>query len=252
MKKNIFSFSIVMLFHGILCAQQFISSGTIEYEVKTNIQKTMGTGIWADLMKEGLPSFSTSYYTLTFSDNKSVYKFDHWLPGLKLPEYMKTPEEAQVWYNNYDSDSMNMVKLFAGTQFVINDSIRKKDWKLENEYRIIAGFNCKKAVAIMFDSVYVFAFYTEEILLPGGPFSINGLPGTVLGVTIPRMYSSWIATKVNVTGVKPGDIKPVRAKNTYTRASLKDFFSTRIQDWFDEDDPESMKEKDRMLWSFFL
>ena len=243
---------LIFLFHGIVHAQQFISSGSIEYEVRTNLKKTLGSGVWAELMKSELPDFKTGYYTLTFSGNKSIYKFDHWLPGMKLSTYLKEPDEGQVYFNNYKSDSMNMVKIYAGTEFVISDSIRKKDWKLENEYRLIAGFNCKKAVAVVFDSVYVFAFYTEEILLPGGPFSINGLPGTVLGVTIPRMYTSWIATRVTVKDVKEAEIKPVRVKTMYTRTSLKKLFTDRMKDWFDEDDPESMREKDRAIWSFFL
>lgn len=252
MKKIITAIAVMFFCLASGRAQQFISEGVIEYEVKTNLQKTIGSGVWADLMKQGLPTFSTSYYTLTFSGNKSMYKFDHWMDGLKLPDFMKGPEEGQSWYNNYDTDSMNMVKEIGGTKFVINDVIRKKDWKLENEYRIIAGFNCKKAVAIVFDSVYVFAFYTEEILLPGGPFSINGLPGTVLGVTIPRMYTSWIATKVTVKDIKAGAIQPVSGKNVYTRASLNNFFHDRLKDWYDADNPEQVKERDRMLWGFFL
>ena len=86
------------------------------------------------------------------------------------------------------------------------------EWRLTNENRVIAGFNCRKAVAKIFDSVYVFAFYTDEILIPGGPCSINGLPGMILGVTIPRLFTSWIATKVTLTGVDENIITPFLLK----------------------------------------
>ena len=63
-------------------------------------------------------------------------------------------------------------------------------------------------MGILFDSVYVFAFYTDEILIPGGPMGLNGLPGMILGITIPRMFSSWIATKVDIINVNKSSITP--------------------------------------------
>lgn len=251
--KTILSLTLFLLLnHTHLQAQQFIKEGAIEYEVRTNIQKTMGSSVWDNLIKENLPTFKTGYYTLTFTGNKSIYKFDHWVPGMKLPDYLKRVDEEQAWYNNYDTHTMSMAKQFAGTKFVISDTIRNLEWRLINEYRLIAGFNCKKAVAIVFDSVYVFAFYTEEILLPGGPFSINGLPGTVLGVTIPRLYTSWIATKVMVKDVDTGIIKPIESKKTYTYHSLSALLHERLKDWYSDDDPESAKARDRMHWGLFL
>jgi GLPGLI family protein len=39
---------------------------------------------------------------------------------------------------------MNMQKQIAGTNFVIADSIPKIEWKITNENREIAGYNCRK------------------------------------------------------------------------------------------------------------
>jgi GLPGLI family protein len=42
---------------------------------------------------------------------------------------------------------------------------------------------------------------------------IQGLPGMILGLTIPRMFSSWIATKVQVNGVNTNIIAaPTKGK----------------------------------------
>ena len=86
---------------------------------------------------------------------------------------------------------------------------------------MIAGFNCRKAVTKIFDSVYVFAFYTDEIIISGGPCSINGLPGMILGVTIPRLYTSWIATKVMLNGVDENTIKPVTVRRIIDLKTLE-------------------------------
>ena len=148
-----------------------------------------------------------------------------------------------------------MQKNVDGTDLNIVDTVPKLKWKITNENRIIAGFNCRKAVAIIFDSVYVFAFYTDEIVISGGPCSINGLPGMILGVTIPRLYTSWIATKVMVNGVDEKQIKPVSAKKSYDLNFLKTTIIDREKDWFSDDESrneEIQQRKARNLWQTLL
>ena len=104
------------------------------------------------------------------------------------------------------------------------------------------------------DSVYVFAFYTDEITISGGPCSINGLPGMILGLTIPRLYTSYLATKVMVTGVNTADIKPIASKKYYSIASLKTTINERTKEWFSwgDDEEENKKQKNQFLWNIFL
>ena len=236
-----------------LPAQQFISKAVIEYEVKANIKKTLGNNMWDEMMKENLPTFKTGYYTFTFADNKSIYKFDHWEPNLKIPKFLKDSDEENVWYFDYTAGKINMQKNVSGSNLNVDDSIPALQWRLTNESRVIAGFNCRKAVAVIFDSVYVFAFYTDEIMISGGPCSINGLPGMILGLTIPRLYTSWIATKVMVTGVNESSIKPVNAKKPYTFASLKTTITDLTKDWYRWGDAAEMKQqRARFHWNILL
>ena len=252
MKMKIYFIVTMALFVVIIVnAQQFINKAVIEYEVKANIQKTMGNNSWADMIKENLPTFKTGYYTFTFADNKSIYKFDRWDEKAKMPEWLRQEDEENVWYYDYNTNKFNMQKNVAGSNFNVEDSIQPLQWRLTNESRVIAGFNCRKAVAKMFDSVYVFAFYTDEILISGGPCSINGLPGMILGVTIPRLFTSWIATKVMVTGVNESLIKPITVKKNYTMKFLKSTIGDRLKDWTPEDD-DGRQQKSRVVWSILL
>jgi GLPGLI family protein len=235
-------------------AQIFISKAKIEYEVKSDIRKTMGNNTWDEMLKDKLPRFKTGYFTLTFANGKSLYQFDHW-GAPKLPDFMTRGEDENKYFYNYNSDIYNMQKNVYGSDLDIADSIPKLNWRLVNENRVIAGFNCRKAYAVVFDSVYVFAFYTEEITLPGGPASFHGLPGTILGVTIPRLYTSWIATKVEVNDVPVNTIKPVDAKNNITLNELESIMQERTQDWY-SDDPDQNKDiqqqKARFIWQTLL
>ncbi len=256
MKIKIYFLAITLFSFAGLHAQQFISKARIEFEVKANIKKTMGNNSFAEMIKENLPTFKTGYYTFTFADNKSIYKFDHWDENVKIPTFLKKSDEDNIWYVDFNSDKFNMQKNVYGSSFNIEDSIKNLEWKITNENRVIAGFNCRKAVAQIFDSVYVFAFYTDEITIPGGPCSINGLPGMILGVTIPRLFTSWIATKVMLNNVDESTIKPVYAKKFYTIKDLKNILNERTKDWYYSDDAEENKEEKqqlaRFLWGTML
>lgn len=232
-------------------AQNYIAEAQVEYEVKTNIKKTMGSGFWADLMKENMQQFKTAYYSYTFHNNEAVFKFDRWTPNNKLPQFMKNDDEENIWYSNFNTGAFSMKKTIQGLEFVVTDSLRKINWKLTNENMMIAGFNCRKAEAIIFDSVYIFAFYSEELMIPGGPCSINGLPGLVLGLTIPRLYTSYIATKINVTDVPKKELKPLSGKNNFTYQSLYTTFYDRMKDWY-SDEQEGKKYLHMELWKMEL
>jgi GLPGLI family protein len=212
----------------------------------------MGNSGFAEMMKDQMPTFRTGYYHFTFADNKSVYKFHHWNEKEKMPEWFRKSEEENSWYFDHTAGKFNMQKNIYGSNFNVDDSIQNIEWKLSNENRIIAGFNCRKAVGKIMDSVYVFAFFTEEIMIPGGPVSINGLPGMVLGLTIPRLYTSWIATKIMVNDVNVAAIKPVTVKKYFTYQSLEKELVTRSKEWESSDNPDSKPWINQFRWNGLL
>ena len=223
--------SIITLIAISANAQQFINNGMIEYEVRINNHRMFGDGLFAEMFKDKMPNFSTTYYKLTFNDNKSIYKYDRLNEKDKLP-WGSNNAEDNVWYNDFNSNTRVNQKSVFGDIYILSDSLMNLDWKLmPNETREIAGFICRKAQAVIFDSVYVFAFYTDEITVSGGPMGIHGLPGMILGITIPRMFTSWIATKLQVNGVNTniiaaptkGKKKPATELEASVRKATKDW-----------------------------
>ncbi len=250
--KKLLIFGLLFYTTQQITAQQFIDKAVIEYEVKTNIKKTMGSSSWAEMLKDQMPQFKTGYYNLTFADNKSIYKFSRWADGQKAPEFMRRGDEENSWYFDFTANKFIMEKDVVGSKFNVSDTVPVIDWKLTNENREIAGFNCRKAVGKIMDSVYVFAFYTDEITIPAGPCSINGLPGAILGLTIPRMYTSYIATKVSLS-VNESTIKTADAKKSFTNAALKKTITERLKEWVNEDDDEDSKMWiNQFLWNIYL
>ena len=244
-------FQISLLGFFPVQGQQFLNKGMIEFEVKTNVQKTIGEGTWGMMLKENLPNFKTGYYEFLFSGAKSLYRFSKWAESPKIPEFMRRDDEQHIYFMDHRAGKMYQQKMVIGSNFYVEDSIPSIRWRLTNESRVIAGFNCRKAVGIIMDSVYIFAFYTDEIMISGGPCSINGLPGMILGLTIPRLYVSFIATKVSLI-VPVEEIKPVSTKKFSKRSDLQKIVTERAKEWSSDEDENSKKWRDQFLWNAML
>lgn len=230
MKKIFFPFLLLICYS--MNAQQFVGTGAIEYEVRVNNHKVFGDGIWADMAKERFPQFSTTYYQLIFSGDKAIYKFDRYDEKSKVTMFMNQNIDENLWYSDYGKKTFVDQKFVFDNTYLLSGALMNIEWKLSpTETREIAGFNCRKATGIIFDTVYVFAFYTEEITTSGGPMGIHGLPGMIMGVTIPRMYTSWIATKLQATGVDVQKIAaPVKGKKKEA-LELKETVQKAAKDW---------------------
>lgn len=244
--KLIFSFICSLV--AISSQAQFVEQGEIEYEMKTNVKKSMGNSSWAEMMKDKMPDFKTIYYKLNFDKEKTAYQYLRWDNKEAFPTMVSQSDDKSAWFTNHQTGIMQMTKEVFGSPFNITDSLPVIEWKLFNENRIIAGYNCRKAMGKIMDSVYVFAFYTDEIITPGGPCSVGGLPGMILGMTIPRLYTSWIATKV--TPVENGKFtNPEFPKsNAFNMKNALATMQDKTKDWVDVNDPESIKWIRMMAW----
>lgn len=203
-------------------AQQamFLQQGRIEYEKRVNIQARMKElwdgeeDSWSASIRKDMPQYKVTYFNYSFAGNTSLYQ-----PGRDNSSENKTaiwgdsPAEENVVYSRLDSmQSVSQKKVFEQL-FLVKDTIRVIRWKITDETRKIAGFDCRRANAIIMDSIYVVAFYTDAIVTPGGPESFSGLPGMILGVALPHEHVTWFATKVLVDDIKEGTLKaPVKGK----------------------------------------
>lgn len=210
----------------------FLSQGRIEYERKVNLfaqidDETDGDDAgWRELMKKTMPKFKAMYFDLFFNNNITLYK-----PGRDNPDnnrIWQNPAEDNIVFTNLETKQTTSKKNVGGSSFLVEDSMRKIKWKITDETRNIAGFECRRANGLVMDSVYVVAFYTDEITTSGGPESFSGLPGMILGIAIPHEHITWFATKVFNDDVPvPSLVAPAKGKkvtNATLLSELKDTF----------------------------
>jgi GLPGLI family protein len=227
---------VLTLLSVILCLQTtaqnsiFLSEGKIEFEKKDNLFARMDPDHnWPEELRKTIPQFKTTYFDLVFTRNRSLYK-----PGRENTENTKLweqPGEENVVYSELDNaKSISQKKVFEQL-FLVQDSIRKISWKITDETRTIAGFNCRRANAVILDSIYVVAFYTDEILTSGGPESFTGLPGMILGIALPHQHLTWFATKVQAIKVGDAELAAPQKGKKLTNSAFKQALESSMKQW---------------------
>lgn len=216
---------------------RFISSGSIQYERKINLFTLYNDEEhkqYLEFLRKNGEQFRKEHFNLKFNKEKTQY---YPQPNATNNfKFEKLPSDDNVVYTDLINRTFTSNKNVLEKKYYINDTIKRIQWKLTGETRIIAGFECKRANAIIFDSIYVVAFFSEEILTEGGPECFNGLPGMILGVALPNEHITWFATSVtSVDQIKINEVphKEKMISNLELKKNLKQHFeiSSKTGNW---------------------
>ena len=229
--QRIFPFLILFLAGSLSTQAQHLFAGKITFERKTNVHQLYEEQEWFENAKAEIPKIINSGFTLSFDTARSLYE--------PIPP---AEDEKQTWYTPPGTENRVVQSFKAGTiaaqkqifeqSFRIADSLPHYTWKIGSEVRTIAGFACRKAVTRICDSVYVVAFYTDDIPVSGGPEQFGGLPGMILQLVVPRLGTTWQAT--GIEGFRPDAAAmklPVGKGKTTTRADLEATIKSSLKDW---------------------
>ncbi len=224
-------FCFLLLLLSSTARAQHLFGGKITFERKTNVHQIYEGQEWFDDAKKDIPKIMTSGFTLTFDTARSLYE--------PVPP---ADEEKQKWYTPPGADNRVLQDYRSGTitaqkqvfeqAFRIEDSLPRYTWKIGSEVRTIAGFNCRKAVTRICDSVYVVAFYAEEIPVSGGPEQFGGLPGMILQLVVPRLGTTWQATSFQELKPDESTLKLPASKSKPTnRTNLAGTLKSSLKEW---------------------
>jgi GLPGLI family protein len=166
-----------------------IKEGKIVYERKVNLHRRLTD----ESMKSMIPEFNSSKVELDFSADESIYKNikeeedirdqagqDH---GGMMIKFSGGSGNDQT-YKNYSTDMTTQQRELGPKIYLIDDTLRRQSWKLEEETKTIKGYACKKATTRNRDGKDVIAWYAEDIQSPTGPDLFGGLPGLILELNI--------------------------------------------------------------------
>ncbi|MFD2285446.1 GLPGLI family protein [Pedobacter petrophilus] len=222
---------------------RFVNQGMIEFEKKVNVYallKDQATrypdNFWSakalEEYQNNNPQFKTLKSELTFKNNQTFFNplpdesgTNNWLNS-----FASAKQNNIILTNLKTETSINQKSIYEET-YLVKDSIRKINWKITDEFRNIAGYDCRRANALIMDSIYVVAFYTDAIPVSGGPETFSGLPGMILGVALPREHITWFATKVSDLEVADAKLKIPSKGKPVNKKQLSDILKSALKDW---------------------
>lgn len=234
----------LLLITGNTFAQNahFVNSGTIEFEKTANMFALFSRSINKDnetflapafeQYKKNQPQFKKLKSNLNFTGNQTMFvpALDESTRGGFFGDDAMVNQNNTTFSDLQTGTFISQKKVFEET-FILKDSIRDIHWKITDETREIAGYICRRANALILDSVYVVAFYTERIPVSGGPESFSGLPGMILGVALPHENVTWFATKVNEATVDPKEMMPPKKGKAVNRKDFLKILNGAMKDW---------------------
>lgn len=227
----------------------FGKNGTVSYD-KTMYMKNIvrkqyleksadNTKPFFESMIPSLPESTVLKKELKFKNNETLFvpakqELDQKLKGQIMQLAL---DFDAVTYSNLETNEFKRFNDIVGQKMIIEDTVKHISWTITDEYREIAGYNCRRANGMTPDSIYVVAFYANEIPIDGGPESINGLPGMILGLVVPSQHVSYFATKVEFNDAVVLDMKPFENKKTQrmTREALDKMMTQSMSNFMNKE-----------------
>jgi GLPGLI family protein len=234
--KQLIIFIAFSFFTTALSSQTiFHHTVKIEFEKTVYVRQLYKEAIprWYETIKARLPETTTTYFDFIGDSTKSIFK-----PGREVKQDPRminefAADKNQV-YTDFKTGRLVAQKPVYEETFLVEDSLSKIKWKLTSDTRVIAGYECRKAVGILNDSIGVFAFYTDELMVNGGPESITGLPGMILGLGIPKIHATWFATKVEVTNINMNAVTPATKGKKVSTKTMAESLEKVFKNWGEE------------------
>jgi GLPGLI family protein len=129
-----------------------------------------------------------------------------------------------------------------GSEAILKDSMQRRQWKITENKRVIAGYNCRKAIWEMNDSTRIYAWYALELVPSIGPEGFAGLPGAILGMATEDGSVIYFAKEVKAVEQPVVKLEEpnMKGKEVYTEDQLKEMLKGRMGQWVKPADLEAM------------
>lgn len=211
-------------------------------------------------IKQQMEDLSIKTFVLSFNASESIYQEETTLDNNAQSDnqfggamrMIMSAQDAGVLYKNTKEKSYSNQKDVYGKQFIIQDSLKAFDWKLENESKQVGNYLCFKATTTMKllqrpsgfpgnpnterDKVPAFSekelvtvWYTLDIPIQQGPEKLWGLPGLILEVEIGN--KKILCTKVEISNSNEGfKIEPPKKGKKVNQETFDEILAKKIEE----------------------
>lgn len=206
--------------------QTKFKTGKIEYERTQNIPATFNNhpSMKTFIEKNGSEIYLAKF-TLSIGKKSALYTYSN--NNGPSNRFDEMPADQNVVYEEFETGNKLIKKFVMGKTYTLTgDSLPEIKWKLTDEKKDIAGYSCRRANGLLFDSIYVVGFFSEEFAVQGGPENFRGLPGMILGIALPNEHISWFASKVELA--EP-NIEQIKVENQISYSEYDKILNKRLR-----------------------
>ncbi|MFC2120827.1 GLPGLI family protein [Bacteroidota bacterium] len=221
MKKTMIICAALMMFFAASAQNKkngSITSGTVVYEeiTKLDIKLDGDNAQFADM----LPKENKNKMVLLFNEDASLYKSEKVesdqqeainMSGISMKIY--TSEPQNIMYYDFKKEIQIEQKEFLTRVFLIQDDLKKIEWKMTGNQKSILDYPCQEATRENEDGKKISAWFTPSIPVSSGPSEYVDLPGLVLAVNIDDGKKVFNALSIDANPVdKKLLVKPKKGK----------------------------------------
>jgi len=232
-----------LLLFSVLAAQAQMKEGKVVYERSMQMRmRGMSTEAAAIV-----PESRKDNFELMFGNNQSLWQV---IPGEEGNNSTFSGERmiiriagnTDIIYTNFGTNKRVDQRDIMDREYLVEDSLRKLEWKTSDETKSILGYTARKAVAQRvapqmrmtmengqmkreetMDTSVIVAWFTSDIPVPAGPPEFGGqLPGLILELNVNNGRQVYKALEITPK-VKVADIKePKGGKRITSQEFIKE------------------------------
>lgn len=220
-----------------------ITSGKIVFERKTNLKKKFAGNERFSRKINDENKIRKEYFELYFNDSTSAF-----LPveSEEIEEgFMGYMTTQNTIYQNVNTQTYYSIIDLWGNEAYLADTMTKRDWKITESKRKLAGYMCRKAIWEPNDSTRIYAWFSVDIVPSIGPEGFNGLPGAILGLATEDGGIIYFATEVEA-------MEPPEKKISYERMKKDVYNKEELIELLEEKMGQYIKKADLIaMFSWF-
>ena len=232
-----------LLFSAFVQAQQ--KEGRVVYERTMQVQIHIQDD---NPMAQMLPKTRTDKFELTFGNNQSLWKHadeeieanDFSSNGMQIN--IVGPGQNDIVFHDFANGRRIEQRDMFDKKFIIEDSIRKLNWKLTGETQTILGHPCQQAIAQRIgkrmqmtmengkmerkeidDTSKIVAWFTTDIPVAAGPEVQGQLPGLILALDMNQGRMVYRAIEIS----SKFDLGTVKAPTKGKKVTPEEFTAER-------------------------
>lgn len=213
------------------------TQGEIHYTTKINMHAELPDDENGRMIKQMIPEFQEMKSILLFTPTESIYAGK---PGKEADETieeedgnvqikleMSAPDEKI--YTDIQNGIVVEQRDLMGKIFLVKDTLKKSDWRVKDEQKMVSGILCQKAELIHEEDTVV-AWFTSQIPVSTGPSGFGGLPGLIVHVSMNGGNFQITATNIINRVIGPKEIKPPTKGKSITDKAFQELEQEKMKE----------------------